>query len=130
MNRICNELTGNQDENLLDIYHNKWDHHLHDMHHNSHDYDHDLDDDNMDVVAFYLLAETIHDYLADVSKPVSTAKEEPFDLWEWRKKMQKIETKNNYKIYLLALNHPMNKNQIHFLTFFSIIMIIKCTSRK
>lgn len=65
-------LTGIQDEMTLDIYRNILDRHLHGMNRNNHDYDHDLDDDSMDVVAFYLLDVMFHDYLAVELMPVST----------------------------------------------------------
>lgn len=65
-------LTGNQDENWLDIYRNKLVRRLRGMHHNNLDCVHDLAVDNMDVVAFYELVGTIHDCPAVELMPVST----------------------------------------------------------
>lgn len=65
-------LTGNQDENWLDIYRNKLVRRLRGMHHNNLDCVHDLAVDNMDVVAFYELGGTIHDCPAVELMPVST----------------------------------------------------------
>lgn len=42
------------------------------MHHNNHDYDHDLADDNMDVVVSLKLGGTTHDCPEAELMPVST----------------------------------------------------------
>lgn len=91
-NEVKTMLTGNQDESWLGIYRNKLVHHLHGMHHSSLGCDHDLVDDNTDVVVFFVLVGMIHDCPVAESMLVST------------------ENRNHAKRCNFAINLKLNRN--------------------
>lgn len=69
--KICYKLTGNQDENWLDIYRSKLNRHLRDRHRSNRDCDHDLVADSKDAEAFCSLDVMLLDCLVAELMPVS-----------------------------------------------------------